>query len=171
MHGFLAQCVRTAPLLVLRAAFFVCLHSSVVRDVKNNAQDVVEVSIDDGVTRRDVVVRSFYTQSYRRREFSISILQVDKIQNPLRTVLLKHEIDMLKSVHSKKYQYGARLMIAASLSSSILGAVSIQSMLEPVAKERFLKESFLLSVFDRRHRLSCILKLVTSDRPSTEWTS
>lgn len=60
-------------------------HFSVPVDVKSSPKDLFEVSVDDDSARKEVAVRSFSPQTYRRNEVRLTIFQFDKVQNLLRT--------------------------------------------------------------------------------------
>lgn len=50
--------------------------TSVTVDVEKGAEDVFEVSIDEGATEKEIAVRPFNPQTYRQKEVQLTILQV-----------------------------------------------------------------------------------------------
>lgn len=62
-------------------------------------------------------------------------------------------------------------MTVVSLSAEKIGAVNVASVLSHRRNERFLKNSFLLVVFDGLHCPLCIQKFATSVQPDTERAS
>lgn len=77
---------------------------------------------------------------------------VGEAKNLLCNVLKKHDNDLLECLQANMYQHGAELITAASLWSGKLGAVNVKIVLEHRAKNRSLKDIFLLAVVDDRHR-------------------
>lgn len=75
----------------------------------------------------------------------------------------------MESLEPNEYRNGARLMTVASHSSRVLDAASVEIMLEHRGKEGFLRNRFLVAVFEGCHRRPCIQKLVKSGQPGTEW--
>lgn len=71
-------------------------------DVESSAKNVVEVSIEDDAEVKEVAVRSFDPQTYRRQQAWLIVLQVNKVLNPLRTVSHKYENDFLEFPQAKK---------------------------------------------------------------------
>lgn len=57
-----------SPLASFKPAFSVHESSSVMEDVENSAGEVVEVPIENGVTKGDIDVRSFDPQAYKHKK-------------------------------------------------------------------------------------------------------
>lgn len=87
-----------------KLAFSAGSHCSVLPDVENDAEDIVENPFDDNVRGEKVAVHSYKWQTGGRTEVWFTIFQVGEVQDPLCAVLWNHEDVLLESLLAKKYE-------------------------------------------------------------------
>lgn len=78
-----------------RAAFFVAAGASIKADVESSPEGVAETSMNDHVTGSEVHILQIDSQAHRREKAQLTVVQLDKIQNPTCAVLQKHEDSLL----------------------------------------------------------------------------
>lgn len=127
-------------------------------DVESSFEDAVDVSMEDNVAGKEVAVRPFNPQTYKREQIRLSSSQVDEVQNPLRALSEKHEDDLLGSLRAKKYHHDAGLKPVARPLSGKLGAVRVNIKVESRGRKRFFKEGFSLNVFGSPFSRPCVQK-------------
>lgn len=70
--------------------------------VERNAEDVVEVLIEDHTTRKKILVCNSDRQNYTREEIWPTTFQACNVENPLRADSQTHEIESKKSLRTSK---------------------------------------------------------------------
>lgn len=109
-------------------------------NVESAAVDVLEHSVDDSVTKKEVSAHPSDPRTYKCDKVCLIAFQVEKLQNTLRAVLQNHGDDLLKSLLASKYQNGAGLMIVAIAGSEKFDSVNVRDMLEHIRKELSLRK-------------------------------
>lgn len=105
------------------------LHTSEMAAAESDPKDVVEAPIDDDTTGRQLNVPNPDSQRYTLQEVWLTSSQVDKVENPLRTIFQIHDNRLGESFRTKTYQLDVRLMAVASPAYGRLDTVSVDSML------------------------------------------
>lgn len=119
-------------------------------DIESSLKDLVEISIDDNVLGKEVVLCFSDSQIYTRKEACLAIFRVEEVQNRLRAAFQKHNGDLVKYLLAKKCQYETGLMTVARRLSAMHGAANVIDTLEHCGKERVVKNKFWFAVFDGR---------------------
>lgn len=127
--------------------------------------------MDNGMTRKKVAVGFFKPQADKRKRVWLIISQFDEVQSSLRAVWKNHENELLESLSAAKYQYGTRFKTKVILGHKTANAVSANSALQHLGRDRFLKKKYFLAVVNCRHRRPCNQMPATSGSLGTERAS
>lgn len=111
-----------------------------VIDVERTGKGVVAVSKNDEMTGKNLAVCSSNPHRCDRGRVCLTILQVDKVEDPLRAVSQKHEDASTDFLRMTKYQCGAELMTVIIVASAKLGTDTAETLLLQRGKERFFKK-------------------------------
>lgn len=102
-HTWIFQAMRTGSALVhSRPSISAGQHVFLVTNVGNSPGDAVKVPIEDGVAEKRIAVCNFNLHACRRKEDRLKIFQVNEYQNPLGTVVQKHDDDLLRSLRESE---------------------------------------------------------------------
>lgn len=160
-----------SPLARFKAAISICTGIFLLADVQSKHEAVVGIPFDADVTKKKVAAPLSDPLLYKRNDVWITIIQVSGLRNLFRTVLQKHENELLRLLGVKNYQCGVGLVTTASTAARKLGDAHSDSTADHLQKERILKAVFLLAGSDGCHRRLSNQKLATYRQSNKEWAS